>query len=168
MLMAALIGGSFVPAELSAKQLSTRELRRSGFTGAYRGVVSGQGQIFNLGTGTFNAPYAISTNITEPVPARRSVQVLGPTNASSFALTSQPATGNDRRVRIIARYSGASADTFFGAVMVGSGAKTLTITKRGEGRNARFTMRYSNNLDVRRQSGNVLRAFWRIGGTLTK
>lgn len=162
------IAGSFlVPVESHAKRLSTRDLRQSGFAGGYRGVVGGGGGIFNLGTGFFDT-YGINTTLSERIPPRKRVSVAGPTNASRFSLTVQTVSGNDRRVRVLSRYSGVSFDTFFGANMVGSGSKILTITKRGEGRRARFTMRYINNLNVNRQAGNVLRQYWRIAGTLRK
>lgn len=91
----------FVAPESShAKRLSKVELRKLGFTGAYRGLVSGGSNTWN---GLNYTLIPVNQARTENVPTASTVLVTAPTGTNAFFLTHFPATGNSRKATIRAR-----------------------------------------------------------------
>ncbi len=153
---------------VEAKPYSMRDLRKAGFTGTYLGAVNYRGAVLDTESLTF-IPVIFSSRHTEKIPVPLLDTVVGPSTGSAFFLSTGSTKGNDRRVRIISTYSGTDIDVVLNNVLVaGSGSRILSITKRGEGRRARFFMSYSDRLDVRSTSGNALGAYWDVRGNLKK
>lgn len=156
---------SFAAPDVShAKRLSKVELRKLGFAGAYRGLVSGSSNTWN---GVNYTLIPVNQSRTESVPTASTVLVTAPTGTNAFFLSHFPATGSSRKATIRSNYTGVSFNSFYGISMIGSGGKTLTIRKKGKA-NPRFVMTYSDSLNERAQVGGQLYTFWRVSGSLTK
>ncbi len=168
LLAAALATTLLVPVPGAAKPLTSKDLRKLGFAGTYRGTVSGQSVLYNKLAATFDPPTPISMSGSERIPLKSEIPVLSPTGASTFPLSIRAAVGNSRRVRVVGIYSEIAYDSYFQEVMTNTGSRVLKITKRGEGRRARFRMERTDRFLLNRQVGNVLWASSVTSGTLRK
>lgn len=125
----ALVGIFFLPEPSYARVYSTRDLKKEGFTGRYRGTARGTLTEYN---GTIYIPQAATAPVVQRVPARNR-NVAGP-DGNRFRLTFSRATGSSRRVKIRGTYSGVSFNPFWGFSTVGRGSYIVTLVKRGRGR----------------------------------
>ncbi len=166
--------GLVLPELASARRLSSKDLRKLGFAGIYRGTVSGRVtyRLNNLPPLGLDQSRIVNTNLVERIPIRRTFRVPGPlgligVGQSTFTLTHFPAQGNDRRVTIRGTYSGSSTNTLYPTrIMIGSGNKRISIAKRGR-KNPRFIMTHATFLHERRDDG-VSYSIWQGRGRLEK
>lgn len=155
----------FIPEPSSAGLLTSSELRKLGFSGVYRGTVTGRVNYRVNNPPPFGPDQVrlVNRTLTERIPARRSSRVPGPlglvgVGRSTFTLTQFPAQGNSRRVTIRGTYSGSSTSTLYPYRMVGSGVKRITIVKQGK-QNPRYVMKTIFSLTERRSDGPVYTTF---------
>jgi hypothetical protein len=149
-----------------AYRLANRDLRAFGFSGQYRGYVRGDVNTYNSGSDGYDYRY-VDQFSRERVPTGFRRTVTAPTGSNAFFLTHRPPTGNSRRMKIRAYYSGVSDNSFYGEEMVGSGSKTINVVRRGFGR-PQFEMNVRDILNERSSFDGALFSTWRINGFLTK
>lgn len=145
-------------------RMTNRDLRYFGYTGIYRGFVSGDVATWNGFQGDYDFRY-VDQRASELVPTGRRTIVTGPTGNNGFFLNHSAPRGNGRRMTIRSRYSGVSYNDIYGEYMVGSGTKTIRVVRRGYNR---YDMSVIDNLNERAEFDGQLFSFWRIRGNLDK
>lgn len=125
----AMFGIFLLPGSSDARVYSTRDLKKEGFTGRYKGTARGTLSEWN---GSIYLSRAATAPVVQRVPTRNR-SVAGP-DGNRFRLTFRRASGSSRRVKIRGTYSGVSFNPFWGFSTVGRGSYIVTLVKRGRGR----------------------------------
>lgn len=151
----ALVGIFLLPEPSYARVYSTRDLKKEGFAGRYKGTARGTLTEYN---GTVYIPQAATAPVVQRVPARNR-NVAGP-DGNLFRLTFSRARGSSRRVKIRGTYSGVSFNPFWGFNTVGRGSYIVTLVKRGSGRSAKVKATVVDRFSESGQVSGFRYNFW--------
>lgn len=163
LLFLALVVGLGGNTDLNAARLGKSDLRKLGFAGRYRGLMTGNIQKWN---GVNYTLFPVNQVRIQSFPPRSGI-IAGPSGSNGFFLTYGKPSGNERRVKMRGSYNGTSFNTEYGLAMVGSGFKSITIRKKGKS-NPRYAMTILDALNENAQVGGALYTGWRVKGNMTK
>lgn len=163
LLLLSLVGIFLIP-QADAAKLSNRDLRAFGFSGVYRGFANGQISVWE---DEKYEHFDVDDNATVRLPLRSRVLVVGPTAGNRFYLDHRTATGNSRRIKITAAYSGVSYNPKYGENMIGRGSKVINVVRRGNGR-PQFRMTINDRLTERSVRDGAIFGKWSFYGELYK
>lgn len=163
-LLLLLLAGLCLAGPADAAKLSNRDLRAFGFSGIYRGFATGQISVWE---DEKYEHFDVDDNASVKLPVRSRTLVVGPTAGNRFFLDHRTATGNSRRIKITAAYSGVSYNPKYGENMIGRGSKVINVVRRGNGR-PQFRMTINDRLTERSVRDGAIFGKWSFYGELYK